>query len=106
MDHFNEIRQMKFEHIDLQELIITRESLKQTGLSSTSKASENENNLVNLAIYNFNAVDYSLFPLLDPDTEDGKSIGEDNLIIESLQCSRMGSSIPFDINLFTQNSNM
>jgi len=80
---------MKYEHIELEELLLTRDSFKKIDFStSTRKNPEFEHSLLNLATYNFNAVNYSLFPVLDPDSHDGNSIGDDNIIEESLVSTR------------------
>jgi len=83
--------QMKYEHIELEELLLTRDSFKKIDFStSTRKNPEFEHSLLNLATYNFNAVNYSLFPVLDPDSHDGNSIGDDNIIEESLVSTQVG----------------
>lgn len=82
-------RQMKYEHVDLNELLLTRDSFAKIDYStSTRKQPEFEHSLLNLATYNFDAVNYSLFPVLDPDMDDGNSIGKDNIIEESLMSTR------------------
>jgi len=83
---FKVISQMKYEHIDLDQLLLTRDSFNKVDFSTSSARQYPgfENSLLNLATYNFNAVNYSMFPVLDPDYQDGNQIGDDNIIEESL----------------------
>lgn len=73
----------------MDELILNEDSFKKTSQlmsSTTRKPAEMDFSLFNLASYKFNEVDYSLFPMLDPDSkDDNTTIEEEDLIVPNLQ---------------------
>ncbi len=81
---------MKYEHIEMDELLLNEESFKKKTsqlMSSTNrKPQELDFSLFNLARYNFSEVDYSLFPMLGLDSQDDNTtIEEEDLIVPNLQ---------------------
>ena len=81
---------MKYEHIDIDELLLTEESLRKIDVEDEPKNNgAYQNSIMNLTRYKFEDVNYSLFPIADSDGEDSnKYISEGNPINHSLQSTR------------------
>ena len=72
----------------MDELLLTEESFKKVGLATSTnrKNSELDFSLFNLARYNFGEVDYSIFPMGDPELGDDNTIEEEeDLVVPNLQ---------------------
>jgi len=80
---------MKYEHIEMDELLLTEESFKKAALATSTnrKNAELDFSLFNLARYNFDEVDYSIFPMGDPELGDDNTIEEEeeDLVVPNLQ---------------------
>ena len=90
---------MKYEHIELNELSITKEALKNFGSNiPPEKEHEYSNSIINLTAYNFDGVNYSLFPMADSDIQD-EPFSEENLIAPFLRTNGKKRYIVFLISL-------
>jgi len=87
----DKFEQMKYEHIEMDELLLTEDSFKKGGLATSTnrKPAEIDFSLFNLARYNFNEVDYSIFPMLEQDIKDDDTIEEEDLVTPNLQSKKV-----------------
>jgi len=83
--------QMKYEHIEMDELLLTEDSFKKAGLATSTnrKPAEMDFSLFNLARYNFSEVDYSIFPMLEQDIKNDDAIEEEDLVTPNLQAKKV-----------------